>query len=112
MNEVVFISLPMNGRKPLDVMDDLARARKAYMTMSDAHHFVSFCHNFQPDIPAEENGAKKGQESVWYLGRALEAISKCDRVFFYGDWQNARGCLIEHEICEKYDIPYVEDGQT
>lgn len=107
--KVVFISLPMSGRKDEDILKDLGEIRKAYLDKKPEKELVAFCHNLNPDIRAEDNGAMEGKEGVWYLGRALEMISKCDVVCFCGDWRNARGCQIEYEVCRKYNIPYMED---
>ena len=42
------------------------------------------------------------------LSKAVEAMSRCDAVFFAPGWWNARGCRIEHEIAENYGIEIIE----
>lgn len=34
---------------------------------------------------------------------------KADVAYFGGDWRNARGCKIEHEIAKEYGIDRIED---
>lgn len=102
----VFISLPMNGKSDEEIENDLRQAEKAYISKNGSKE-VLFCHNHQTDeIPVFV--AKKEYESVWYLGRALQAMSKCDEVLFYGNWRAARGCVMEHAVCDRYHIPFTE----
>ena len=39
------------------------------------------------------------------LARSIRLLASADMVIFAGDWQNAKGCQIEKEICERYNIP-------
>ena len=39
------------------------------------------------------------------LGRSITMLGSADIVIFAGDWQNAKGCIIEREICNRYNIP-------
>lgn len=45
---------------------------------------------------------------VWYLGEAIKAMSTVDAVYFMRGWTNARGCIIEHQICLNYGIHILE----
>lgn len=49
-------------------------------------------------------------EPLYYLAKSIEAMSKCDAVYFCEGWENARGCRIEHEAAKAYglDIIYEE----
>ena len=47
---------------------------------------------------------------LWYLGKSLELMSKCDVVIFMEGWEKARGCQLEHAACEAYGIHIIEDG--
>lgn len=40
---------------------------------------------------------------IAYLARSIEFLDKADAVVFMKDWENARGCKIEHEIALKYE---------
>lgn len=48
---------------------------------------------------------------LYYLAESLISMSKCDAVFFCDGWDNARGCIIEHDVAEAYgvDILYESD---
>ena len=47
---------------------------------------------------------------LWYLGKSLELMAKCDVVIFMDGWEKARGCQLEHAACEAYGIHIIEDG--
>jgi hypothetical protein len=107
MEKRVFISLPMSGLDMITICENIASAREEYLNRnsSDTQNviFVDNCACRRPPeyLPKEKYG-------VWYLGHAIVKLSWCDEVFFYGNWKEARGCLIEHEVCERYDIPFTE----
>lgn len=45
--------------------------------------------------------------SVAYLAKSIEAMSKCDAVYFVKGWETARGCKIEHEIAKAYGLAVI-----
>ena len=44
---------------------------------------------------------------VAYLAKSIEAMSKCDAVYFVKGWETARGCKIEHEIANAYGLAII-----
>ena len=36
------------------------------------------------------------------LGKSVEAMSRANMVVFMKNWEKSRGCVIEHEVVEKY----------
>jgi hypothetical protein len=59
---------------------------------------VEFFDNIQEDLP-------EGTHSLVYLGNDIKMLSKADAAFFYENWKDARGCRVEHLVCEEYNIP-------
>lgn len=57
------------------------------------------------DTIFEEEPPKNSDTAIWYLAKSIDAISKVDAVLFMNGWQDARGCKIEHEICQQYNKP-------
>ena len=47
--------------------------------------------------------------SIAYLAKSIEAMSKCDAVYFCKGWANARGCEIEHKIAEEYGLITIDE---
>jgi len=46
---------------------------------------------------------------VWYLSKSIELLAKADIAFFCREWREARGCVIEHEVAERYVITIIEE---
>ena len=46
---------------------------------------------------------------IAYLAKSIEAMSKCDAVYFCKGWANARGCKIEHKIAEEYGLITIDE---
>lgn len=52
----------------------------------------------------------KANKSVYYLAKSIEAMSIADCIIFMKGWEKARGCIIEHDIAPKYEIPIMYDN--
>ena len=104
--KLVFISLPMSGLDDEAIMDNIRSAKEEYLTrMNSDIRNTAFIHNFHR---YETDPEYYNTPALKYLGRAIDNIGQADEVFFYGNWKEARGCQIEHKVCELYGIPIVE----
>lgn len=95
----LFISLPMSGRPKADILNEIkaiGEKFKEHYEIIDSYH--------QEEDP---NGIDR-YSGVWYLGNSLMLMRTADLVVFSKNWASARGCIIEHRVCEYYDIPYIE----
>lgn len=97
----VFISQAMRGLSDEEIINTrkeaMRYAKKSLATNGDKIEFIdSF---FQ--------GAPVDAKPLWYIAKSIELLSTADVCLFVGDWQNARGCFIEHECCVRYGIPIV-----
>lgn len=45
---------------------------------------------------------------LYLLGKSLEKMSEADLIIFSEDWEEGRGCRIEHQCAIDYNIPYIE----
>ena len=43
------------------------------------------------------------------LGESIKLLAQADIVYFCKDWENYRGCRIEHNICMEYGIKTIGD---
>lgn len=50
--------------------------------------------------------------SLFYLSKSLEYMSKCDAVFFCKEWNNFRGCIIEHLAANSYKLKVLYENST
>lgn len=39
-----------------------------------------------------------------YLAKSLDTMATCEVVYFCPGWEKARGCKIEHEVAQAYDL--------
>ena len=96
----IFLSLGMNGRDENDILADIAEAThyaKSLYAESATECEVINTYN-QEEAP--ENASR-----IYYLGRSIQILGGCDQVWFINDWENYRGCRVEHEVCKIYGIP-------
>ena len=104
----IVISMPMNGKDPDDIREEMSKLYLEYMSrhpeISDKpYQLLDTCHDQWRTTQEIRNKA------VWLLGGVLETeFARADLVLFGPGWQDARGCRIEHTICEEYGIDYDE----
>ena len=100
MRQKAMISQPMRGMS----RDDILAAREnaiAFLT-EQGYDAVD---NYFADFPGNDFVSDDTRSvPIAYLAKSIEAMSKCDAVYFCKGWANARGCKIEHEIAEKYGL--------
>ena len=97
----IFLSLGMRGRDEKDVLHDIEEA-------------MFYIKRIHPDCEVvntyRQEGAPEDAGPTYYLGRSIQILGTCDQAWFLNDWENYRGCLVEHEVCKAYGIPcYIAD---
>lgn len=99
----LFISQPMRGLTDEEILKAREEIRiKAEKKIGES---VELIDSFINEYPGEINKSIP----VWYLGKSIQFLSQADVAYFGGDWRNARGCKIEHEIVKEYGIDRIED---
>lgn len=93
-NMKVMISQGMNGRKTEDIENERNQIKEKLNKMEI--DVVDTLFDFEPSNCI--NG------SLYYLSKSIEAMSNVNAIIFVGDWQNYRGCRIEHQIAKSYGI--------
>ena len=99
----IFISQPMRGLTD----EEILKAREEILIKAEKKigEPVELIDSFIEDYPGEINK----HIPVFYLGKSIQFLSQADVAYFGGDWKNARGCLIEHEIAKQYGIKIIEE---
>ena len=99
----IFISQPMRGLEDEEILE----ARKEILIKAEKKigEPVELIDSFIEDYPGEINK----HIPVYYLGKSIQFLSQADIAYFGGDWRNARGCKIEHEIAKQYGIEIIEE---
>lgn len=94
----VFISQPMKDKTEKEILDQ--RKRIEDYIKSEVDEDVEIIDSYVQDAPDECN-------PVFFLGLSLQFLSQADLAVFAQGYENARGCVIEREVCNKYGIPAV-----
>ena len=93
----IFLSLGMNRRDEKDVLHDIEEA---------TFYIKRIYPNCEVINTYRQEGVPEIVAPTYYLGRSIQILGSCDQVWFLNDWKNYRGCLIEHEVCKAYGIPF------
>ena len=97
----IFISQPMNGLNEEEIKTEREKIEKAALTEYPNGEIVdSYFGNF--DTTNIKN------KLVAYLGKSICKLAESDVAYFGKGWEKARGCRIEHSVCEDYNIKIVE----
>ena len=99
----IFISQPMRGLTD----EEILKAREEILIKAEKKtgEPVELIDSFMEDYPGEINK----HIPVFYLGKSIQFLSQADIAYFGGDWRNARGCKIEHEVAKQYGIEIIEE---
>lgn len=101
----VMISQPMAGKDNYEIISTRDRAIK---TLSGEGYeivntyFTDYCYS-------DESLAERGviQVPLCFLAKSLENMCCCHAVYFCNGWENARGCVIEHEVAIAYGLTLI-----
>lgn len=93
----VFISQPMGGKSEIEIKQERLQALTEIQKAINKDDIYIIDTLF--DFP--------GKNSLYYLAKSIEALSDADYAYFIRDWENYRGCILEHECCKQYGIPII-----
>ena len=94
----LFISQPMNGKTKEEVVKERDKAIK--LCKKYLGEDIKVLDSFFEDAP-------KDATPLWFLGKSIMMLSMADYAFFCEGWEEARGCVIEHDCAKKYGIHIV-----
>ena len=99
----LFISQPMRDLTDDEILKERENLRlKVEQVIGEKLELIN---SFIEDCPEKINK----NISVYYLGKSIEFLSQADIAYFGGEWKNARGCKIEHEVAVQYGITTIEE---
>lgn len=124
----VFISQPMAGRHVKEIQEERDRIvafikehyefqfrnSRASAMVPKGYSFYEKEPKYNINVvnPIERENAPDNAGRLWYLGRAISDLEKCDLVIFARGWEKAKGCCVEREAVRQYDIPYFLYGSA
>lgn len=93
----VFISQPMKDK----TNQEIEQERKKIIEKVERYFGeVEVIDSFFKDAPHDA-------KPLWFLGKSLELLSNANVIVLGKDWENAKGCRIEHECAIQYGIKIV-----
>lgn len=102
----LFISQLMRGKADEEILKE-RMALIAEAAELAGEQVLENIDSFFTDAPKNKDNVVT--EPVWWLGKSLLKLSEADVAIFGDNWQNSRGCIIEHEVCERYGIQILKD---
>lgn len=92
----IMISQPMRGK----TNEQIRKERKGIVNklINEGHEVI--------DTVLELDANKS---AIYYLAKSIELLDKADTIYFMKGWENARGCIIEHEVAKKYGKQIIYD---
>lgn len=99
MSKKAMISQPMAGKTDVEIAEarDKACAKLREMGFEVADTVFDFT-----DEQLNALGVKNA--ALYYLANSIQAMSRCDCMYFVKGWENARGCRIEHDAAIAYGL--------
>jgi Asp-tRNA(Asn)/Glu-tRNA(Gln) amidotransferase A subunit family amidase len=86
----IMISQPMNGKTEKQIKDE--RKYLVQELEEQGHEVIdTIIKDFDDEV-----------SPILYLAKSIEFLDKADAIVFIKGWEDARGCVIEHLIAEKY----------
>lgn len=96
----------MSGRGYEEIMTQIEEMKSEFLLKYPFMNGeeIEFVDNLENDVDPDRCIDLKNS-SLLYLGEAVRKLAFCDGAYFGNGWGNARGCIIELEVCAKYNIP-------
>lgn len=89
----LMISQPMIGKTNEQIREE--RRQLVEQLEAEGHEVVDSV--FTDEAP-------EGNAAIYFLSKAIEAMSTVDGVVFMPGWSNARGCVVEYNIASQYGL--------
>ena len=99
MNKRAMISQPMRGKTDEEIFE--VRDRVAAKLREMGYEVADTVFDFT-DEQMKALGVKNA--ALYYLSNSIQAMSRCDCMYFVKGWDGARGCKIEHDIATAYGL--------
>jgi hypothetical protein len=108
-HKISMISQPMAGKTNKEIIEAREKAAAELLKLGYKVKDSFFAEEKENEESLKEIGVI--DTPVWFMAKAIEAMSFCDTVYFCKGWEEARGCRIEHEIAEKYGLLTIHEEE-
>lgn len=102
------LSQPMAGKTDEEIVETRERAIKALTEMG--YDIVNTL--FTDEWYSKESMKDRGVVNIpiCFLAKSIENMSLCNAAYFCKGWENTRGCVIEHEVAQKYGLTIIYES--
>jgi hypothetical protein len=105
------ISQPMTGKSDIEICEVRNDAVNILETLGYEVVNTLFTDEWYNKDRMESRGVV--QIPLCFLAKAIENMSLCHAAYFCKGWENARGCIIEHDVARAYGLEIIyEEGDT
>lgn len=94
----VFLSQPMRGKTHEEILSSIREVQEFLTKYLDSTN-IEIIESYSP--------RNKDKEPLVALGDSIKELAKADLVVFLNDWNQYRGCIIEHHTAKIYEIPHI-----
>lgn len=96
----LMISQPMGGRSE----EEIKQVREKVKKKVEERGFQFVNTFFKDEFNQEIDTNRTLHIPLYFLAKSLEVMSSCHVVVFVDDWEEARGCMVEHEAAVAYGL--------
>lgn len=100
----IFISQPMKGlsdEEILIVREQAIEEIKIKYQFFERNKELEIISTFEV---GEDENIPEDPNRLWWLGRALQMLSYCDKIYMCKGWENSSGCRVEKLAAVEYNI--------
>lgn len=94
----VFLSQPIRSKTHEKILSSIREVQEFLTKYLDSTN-VEIIESYFP--------RNKDKEPLVALGDSIKDLSKADLAVFLNDWNQYRGCIIEHHTAKIYEIPHI-----
>lgn len=104
------LSQPMAGKTEEEIIKTREKAIKTLK--NKGYEIVNTL--FTDEWYSQEKMKERGviQIPLCFLAKSLENMSLCHAAYFCKDWENARGCRLEHEAAVTYGLEIIYEEEN
>lgn len=100
----IYIAGPYTAKTEIELLRNIELAEQTASEVFHRGHIPITPHIIGFSLSCDERHTNHSHEH-WTQNLCLPLLSRCDAVLFVGDWQQSRGCIIEHEYAQKIGMP-------
>ena len=94
----VFLSQPMRGKTHEEILNNIREVQEFLTKYLDSTN-IEIIESYFPK--------NKSKEPLVALGDSIKMLANADLAVFLDDWNQYRGCIIEHHTAEIYEVPHI-----